>query len=71
MTIETKYNIGDEVFWVGYDETWHSGRILGIFITDNKIRYVLPELKTKERTYAIYVDETDLFPTEEELLKSL
>jgi hypothetical protein len=71
MTIETKYNIGNEVFWAGYDGTWHSGRILGIFIIDNKIKYVLSELKTKGRTYAIYVDESELFPTKEELLKSL
>lgn len=71
MTLETKYNIGDEVFWVGYDGIWHSDRILGIFITNNKIRYVLPKLKIKERTYAIYVDESDLFSTKEELLKNL
>lgn len=71
MTIETKYNIGNEVFWVGYDGIWHSDRILGIFIIDNKIRYILPELKTKERICAIYVDESDLFSTKEELLKSL
>lgn len=71
MTIETKYNIGEEVFWAGYDSDWHSERILGIFITDNKIRYVLPEIKTKERIYVIYVDESELFPTKEELLKSL
>ena len=71
MVIETKYNIGDEVFWVGYDGIWHSGRILGIFIIDNKIKYVLSELKIRKRTYAIYVDEVDLFPTKEELLKNL
>lgn len=71
MKIETEYNIGDEVFWVGYDGTWHSGEIIGVFITDNKIMYVLPEIKTKERIYSIYVNESDLFPTKEELLKSL
>lgn len=71
MKIETKYNIGQEVFWAGYDGDWHYGRIIGIFIVEDKIMYVLPELKTKKRTYAIYVDESDLFPTKEELLKSL
>ena len=53
MKIETKYNIGQEMSWVGYDGNWHCGRIIGIFIADNKIRYVLPELKTRKRTYAI------------------
>ena len=71
MVIETKYNIGDEVFWVGYDGTWHNGRILGIFIIDNKMKYVLSELEAGKRTYAIYVGEADLFPTKEELIKSL
>jgi hypothetical protein len=71
MTIETKYNIGQEVFWAGYDGNWHHGEIIGIFIVEDKIKYALPELKTKGRTYAIYVDESDLFPTKEELLKSL
>lgn len=71
MTIETKYNIGQEVFWAGYDGNWHSDRIIGIFITDNKIRYVVPKIKIKEKICAIYVDETDLFSTKEELLRSL
>ena len=71
MNIKTKRNIGDEVFWVGYDGNWHNGRIIGIFITDNKIRYVLPELKTKERICAIYVDEPELFSSKEQLLKNL
>ena len=71
MKIETKYNIGQVVFWVGYDGNWRYDRIIGIFIVENKIRYVLPELKTRKSTYAIYVDESELYPTEEELLKSL
>lgn len=71
MTITTKYNIGQEVFWVGYDGNWHDGRIIGIFIVEDKIMYALPELETRTRTYAIYVDESELFPTKEELLNSL
>lgn len=71
MEIKTKYNIGQEVFWAGYDGNWHSGRIIGIFIADNKIMYVLPEHETKEEIYTIYINESKLFPTKEELLKSL
>lgn len=71
MTIATKYNIGQDVFWVGYDGNWHNGRIIGIFIVEDKIMYALPELETRNRIYAIYVDEYELFPTKEELLKSL
>lgn len=71
MTIETKYNIGQEVFWAGYDGDWHYGNIIGVFIIEDKIMYALPELETKESICAIYVDESELFPTKEELLKSL
>lgn len=71
MTIETKYNIGQEVFWAGYNGDWHYGKIIGIFIVKDKIMYILPELKTKKRTYAIYINESELFSTKEELLKSL
>ena len=71
MTIETKYNIGQYVFWVGFDGIWHDGIIIGIFIVEDKIMYAIPELEMSDRTCSIYVDESELFPTKEELLKSL
>lgn len=71
MTIETKYNIGETRFWVGYDGTWHYGEILGIFITNDDVKYAIKEHEDCDRIFAIYVSESDLFPTKEELLKSL
>lgn len=71
MTIETKYNIGDVCFWAGYDGTWHYGEILGVFITKDGIKYAMKEGESGHRVFAIYVAESDLFPTKEELLKSL
>lgn len=65
MTIETKYNIGDEV-WVFYNGTahyWKIDRVLcGFGGRDNYIQY---------RMGCLYFCEHDCFPTKEELLKSL
>lgn len=71
MTIETKYNIGGKAFWAGYDGNWWEGEILGVFIYDGGIKYAMKEQKIKNKIFLIYVDEQDLFPTKEELLKSL
>lgn len=71
MTIETKYNLGDTCFWAGYDGTWHYGEIVGVFITNDCINYAMKEGEIGDRVFAIYVAEPDLFPTKEELLKSL
>ena len=70
MIIETKYNIGDEV-WVYYNMMLEKMIITHINIYCRKrgdlfreeIRYVLNN--------CISVDEKVLFPTKEELLKSL
>lgn len=67
MTIETKYNIGDEVWYKGFKEIFHD-RIFNIRIDVDSlgeihIYYDLWDDVTK--------DECKLFPTQEELLKSL
>lgn len=69
MTIETKYNIGDEV-WVYYNMMPEKMIITHINFYCHKrgtlkteIRYVLNN--------AIAFKERSLFPTKEELLKSL
>lgn len=64
MTIETKYNIGDEVWVKTYSGNVYCNRITGIHIKqDGLIAYSL--LNFADRT------ENELFPTKEELLKSL
>ena len=70
MTIETKYNIGDKAYWVGYDG-WQEGEIMGVFIYNRGIKYAIKEHEINNKIFLIYVDEQDLFPTKEELLKSL
>lgn len=67
MTIETKYNIGDEV-WYKVSKEIHYDRISNIRIDvdclgEIHIDYELWNDLTKE--------ECELFPTKEELLKSL
>lgn len=69
MTIETKYNIGDEV-WVRYNMQPIKMTVTHINLYCRKretlkkeIRYVLDN--------SISVDERVLFPSKEELLKSL
>lgn len=70
MTIETKYNIGEYV-WAYLDEECIEGKIFHIRIYINKDDSV-------EGWYYIIFDDDDiclpascLFPTKEELLKSL
>lgn len=76
MTIETKYNIGDEVWCIDNN-----------MVTQSKIRSIVIEVGgagsiiKRHILYRMYVDdiirrkplvrESDLFPTKEELLKSL
>ena len=74
MTIETKYNIGDEVFAMPY-------RSIGRFpIKDIRIKREIEKkfcIKPYEWTTIEYLvddewlNEDQLFPTKEELLKSL
>ena len=66
MTIETKYNIGDEVWFTTYNNTPTSAKIIGIKIIGSKnslIEYIF--LDYAERL------ESALYPTKQELLKSL
>ena len=70
MTIETKYNIGDEVWFILGNKA-RKGIILGIIF--NKVGHSLIGYH-----YSVQIgmshgsfNEPDLFPTKEELLKSL
>lgn len=63
MTIETKYNIGDEV-WFMFQGKVQSGYIVSITIYGDCIIYNM-------RAYCLSFKESLLFPTKEELLKSL
>lgn len=64
MTIETKYNIGDEVWVMSYSNHPYCDRIVSISIeSDLSIMYNFSSLFSRE--------ENELFPTKEELLKSL
>lgn len=67
MTIETKYNIGDEVWYKGYKELFRD-KVFNIkIIVDNEGEIIVE--------YDLWGDviknECQLFPTKEELLKSL
>lgn len=69
MTIKTKYKIGDEVWW------WYwfgscvaaSGEIIGYRKAKDEIIYAT--ISTTDGT--VYIEAARLFPTKEELLKSL
>lgn len=64
MTIETKYNIGDEVWFMGHQGYPHRDRVASIRImSDLSILYYLEVNLSRE--------ENELFPTKEELVKSL
>ena len=69
MEIKTKYNIGDEVWWLDNNKV-HQDYVKGIFFsmygstTDYTLYY---KLNQQLRDF----DEEILFPSKEELLKSL
>ena len=67
MTIETKYNIGDEVWYKGFEEPFQ-----------DEISNIHINIDCLKNTYIYYEffdgtikEEYQLFPTKEELLKSL
>jgi hypothetical protein len=71
MAIETRYNIGDEVWFMNENKVYVS------FIEDvrvkrnsknTKIEYMVESMQKKDFGLK---KEQDLFPTKEELLKSL
>ena len=71
MTIETKYNIGDEVWMMLLNEP-EQFVITGIEYTHHRIfvgcKYYI---KSIDCEYEVKIPEDLLFPTKEELLKSL
>lgn len=70
MTIETKYNIGDEVWFLSYHYP-RKARICGmsIYVTNSGEITLIYSLAEKDVYW--HKQERDLFPTKEELLKSL
>ena len=73
MTIETKYNIGDEV-WCIYCRI-KVFTIEGVRVTTKDVKkFCIKRFKETVIEYLIdgeWVNEYDIFPTKEELLKSL
>lgn len=71
MTIETKYNIGDEVWMMLFDKP-EEFVITGIEYTHHRVytgcKYYI---KSTDCDYEVAILEKLLFPTKEELLKSL
>lgn len=73
MTIETKYNIGNEVYYRDIN-TIAKGKILNIKIDCNYGHHntVIYSVSNQDNRFtAIQILEWELFPTKEELLKSL
>lgn len=72
MVIETKYNIGDEVWGEWYMEI-EKFKVKGIYIIikRNKSSILYDLIDTQDYTNEASMTEEYLFPTKEELLKSL
>ena len=70
MTIETKYNIGDEVWFLSYNSP-RKARMCGmsIYVQNSSEITILYSLNEKDVYW--HKREQDLFPTKGELLKSL
>ena len=66
MTIETKYNIGDEV-WFNFKGKSKKMKVSDIFINLSGVQ----ELELKAKGIIVYTSPLSVFPTKEELLKSL
>ena len=70
MTIETKYNIGDDVWGIPNGEpTQMAIARIYVKVHKNKLGISYEFDSTEERTYRL--PESAVFPTKEELLKSL
>jgi hypothetical protein len=69
MTIETKYNIGDEV-WFRTLKFNVKARVIGVTINLREDGVIM-EYGLERKGYYYQKREIDLFPTKEELLKSL
>ena len=80
MKIETKYNIGQEV-WIKYDRgvcrMRTNGIVIGCNISYHKMfknrmeTYTVEVQTSKEHSLSLDVNVKCVFPTKEELLKSL
>jgi hypothetical protein len=72
MTIETKYNIGDEV-WFMWRNTIASGNVQFGLCTLNRDSSVTItyDVATNLISIPLTCRESEIFPTKEELLKSL
>lgn len=83
MTIETKYNIGDEVWLmeankcmsgkiVGFRHTYGIGHRYGHLYTGKESIRIDYSIEIPGRIFhAVDIEENRVFPTKEELLKSL
>lgn len=71
MTIETRFNVGDEV-WANVLDEPYNFIVKGIrFVCDRFHKRIVYTLLEEGGDVLIYLDEQELFPTKEELLKSL
>lgn len=78
MTIETKYNIGDEV-WVKYSGEPMSAKVIGRCVNQESLKIQGEQKIYQIEKYALLTEEgifegiypTSMYPTKEELLKSL
>lgn len=70
MTIETKYNIGDKVWFIEENKP-ESDVILSIEINVYKGECIIEYYLFANGNYPYGLNESILFPTKEELLKSL
>lgn len=70
MTIETKYNIGQEV-WFMKDNHAASGKVAGLRCTHNENMNTDYFIRGNFIYSGCILEEKFLFPTKEELLKSL
>ena len=70
MTIETKYNIGDKVWFgsLGFSKSATISEIKIYVMIDGYIRI---EYHIEKNGYCWQRNEHEIFPTKEELLKSL
>ena len=72
MTIETKYNIGDEVYGEWYMEIEKfKVKGIGIIVEGNKTSILYDLVDTQDYTNEASMTEEYLFPTKEKLLNSL
>ena len=82
MKIETKYDIGQEVWLMyqnhvasapirGYQIIAGEGEYFGEFLNGNQITRINYLVRTDDNKIRVITSEDECFPTKEELLKSL